>query len=423
MPVDRRKLGVLGGAVALRIALSLLFPNLPDLLTGRVEVSTPVSSFKRLQEGLFLYTRNVSPYDGGVFHQAPILLPLFSLIPQSHAHTMLTVLVYTLLDLLNANALIHISSSEESVKSRLFTSTRRKIRWNSTSIVIGYLFNPFTIATCLGRPTTAFTNTAIISAISSAITGKSINSMLALGFASYLSVYPALLLPPLLILCYDRSVRSSKNSIGCLPYSIIHSLILVASVAGLFAISYLLTGNSWEFISATYGAHILVPDLTPNAGLWWYFLIEIFDPFREFFLGVFWLHLASYVGGLTIRLRRQPLFVITSLLGIFAIFKPYPSISDVSIYLSFLSLYRHIFPLMRYAFIAISALLYASVLGPIFYHLWIYAGSGNANFFYAITLVWSLGLSILVADSLFAVLRDEWEEERPEVRGKDARQI
>lgn len=70
-----------------------------------------------------------------------------------------------------------------------------------------------------------------------------------------------------------------------------------------------------------------------------------------------------------------------------------------------------------------SALLYASLLGPIFYHLWIYAGSGNANFFYAITLVWSLGLAILIADSLFAVLRDEWEVERPEMKGKDARQI
>ena len=78
---------------------------------------------------------------------------------------------------------------------------------------------------------------------------------------------------------------------------------------------------------------------------------------------------------------------------------------------------------MRYTFIATSVLLYASVLGPAFYHLWIYAGSGNANFFYAITLVWSLGLSILVGDMLFAVLRDEWEAERPEMKGKEIKRI
>ncbi|OAL74394.1 GPI transamidase component PIG-U [Trichophyton violaceum] len=403
MPIDRRKLCVFGAAVALRLVLILLFPGLPDLLTGRVEVSTPISSFKRLQEGLFLYLRDVSPYDGGVFHQAPILLPLFSLIPQSHGYTILTVLVYTLLDLINANALIEISSSGESVVSRLFTSPRKKIRWDGIAIVVGYLFNPFTIATCLGRPTTAFTNSAIIYAISNAIAGRSVNSMLALGLASYLSVYPALLFPPLVLLCYDHYISKVKSGGSCVSYVASHSLIFAADIAGFLVISYGVTGYSWDFISATYGAHLLVPDLTPNAGLWWYFLIEIFDPFREFFLG--------------------PLFVMTCLLGIFAIFKPYPGISDVSIYLSFLSLYRHIFPLMRYTFLSVSALLYASLLGPIFYHLWIYAGSGNANFFYAITLVWSLGLSILVADSLYAVLRDEWDEERPEVRGKEARQI
>lgn len=77
----------------------------------------------------------------------------------------------------------------------------------------------------------------------------------------------------------------------------------------------------------------------------------------------------------------------------------------------------------RYVFLACSALLYASFLGPAFYYLWIYAGSGNANFFYAITLVWSLGLTLVVADVIFAVLRDEWEAERPEMKGKEVRQI
>ena len=78
---------------------------------------------------------------------------------------------------------------------------------------------------------------------------------------------------------------------------------------------------------------------------------------------------------------------------------------------------------MRYTFFAVSALLYATLLGPAFYHLWINAGSGNANFFYAITLVWSLGLSILLADTVFAALREEWEQDNPQFRGKPVRQI
>jgi phosphatidylinositol glycan class U len=36
-----------GAAAALRLSLSTVFPALPDLLAGRVEVSTPVTSFKR----------------------------------------------------------------------------------------------------------------------------------------------------------------------------------------------------------------------------------------------------------------------------------------------------------------------------------------------------------------------------------------
>lgn len=164
--------------------------------------------------------------------------------------------------------------------------------------------------------------------------------MLALGFASYLSIYPVLLFIPLAILCYDT------RSQGRMPLAFTLKLfaILLASISGLLSVSSLIVGDFREFISATYGFQLLVPDLTPNIGLWWYFFIEMFDSFRGFFLGVFWLHLAGYVGGLTVRLRRQPLFVVTALLGIFAIFKPYPSISDVSLFFSLLPLYRHLFP-------------------------------------------------------------------------------
>ena len=207
-----------------------------------------------------------------------------------------------------------------------------------------YLFNPLTIATCLGRPTSVFTTVAIFYAISNAVTRKPVNSMLALALASYLSLYPALLLPPLILLGYDRIAREEKPASSSTSLAAAHSAVFAASTAWFLYLSYLLTGGSWEFLSSTYGVHLLLPDLTPNVGLWWYFFIEMFDSFREFFLGVFWLHLGGYVGGLSIRVRTQPLFVITTLLGIFAIFKPYPSISDTSLYFALLPLYRHIFP-------------------------------------------------------------------------------
>ena len=89
---------------------------------------------------------------------------------------------------------------------------------------------------------------------------------------------------------------------------------------------------------------LLLPDLTPNVGLWWYFFIEIFDSFRSFFLVVFQLHLVIYVIPLVLRLHRNPLAIVTTLMGIISIFKSYPSVSDLSVYLGLLSLHTDIFP-------------------------------------------------------------------------------
>jgi phosphatidylinositol glycan class U len=284
------------------------------------------------------------------------------------------------------------------------------------------LFNPYTIATCIGRSTGVFTNCAILYAIARAIKGSPFNAMIALSFASYLSMYPILLLPPLILLAFDR--QSEKRRVASLAkFAATNVLIVVGCVISLLGMSFVLAGNSWDFLARTYGIQLTLSDLTPNVGLWWYFFIEMFDSFRAFFLGVFWLHLASYPAALSIRLRPQPLAVLAILLGTFSIFKPYPSLADASLFLSVVPLFRHVFPLMRYAFVTTSTLLYATFLGPAFYHLWIYYGSGNANFFYAITLVWSLGQSLLVTDLTFAVLRDEWEIDRPEMAGKEIRQI
>jgi hypothetical protein len=47
MPVDSQEVLLYGAAAALRLLLFTVFPGLPNLLAGRVEVSTPVTSFKR----------------------------------------------------------------------------------------------------------------------------------------------------------------------------------------------------------------------------------------------------------------------------------------------------------------------------------------------------------------------------------------
>lgn len=206
-----------------------------------------------------------------------------------------------------------------------------------------FLYNPFTILTCLARSTSALTNMFILTAMAKAAQGASINFILAVSFAAYLGMHPILLFPPLLVLLYDARAAKTKSTPNAWSFAIAHTIGLAAVSGVLLSASALLTG-SWDYLAATYGVRLLLPDLTPNVGLWWYFFIEMFDSFREFFLGVFWLHAASYMPGLTIRLHKQPLFVACTLTGIFAVFTPYPSIADAALYLSLVPLFRHLFP-------------------------------------------------------------------------------
>lgn len=212
----------------------------------------------------------------------------------------------------------------------------------SSHICIRYLLNPLTVVSCLGRSTTSFSNYAILLAVSKAIQGRPGNAVVALSMATYQFMYPALLLPSLLLLSHDVTTQSMTRA--DIRFLTKYTGLFVGSISTLLAFSYIVTGGSFEFLSSTYGNHLLLVDLTPNIGLWWYFFIEMFDPFRQFFIGVFWLHLVSYSGGLTIRLRTQPLFVIITMIGLIAVFIPYPSISNTSLYLGLFPLYQHIFP-------------------------------------------------------------------------------
>lgn len=325
MRLDQRSWTVLAAAAAVRLTIFTFFPQAVEFLSTQVEIATPVSSYKRLQEGLFLYSRGVSPYDGGVFHQAPLLLSIFEFLPAS--------VVFTIVDLINAISIAGIAD-------RLVVASPRFQKLNPTVALTGYLFNPFTVLSCLGRSTNIFTNLTIIQAALHAASGNAFEAMFALAAGTYLSLYPALLLPPL-VLFYKQS---STKTLTSQKSTFMIILYYLSALTAFLATTLVLTGDMWEFFSSCYGAQITVTDLTPNIGLWWYFFIEIFDSFRNFFIGVFWLNLISHVGGLTIRLKEQPFFAIISLLGLVAILKPYPSVSDVSLYLAFLPLYKHILP-------------------------------------------------------------------------------
>ncbi|ORX90914.1 PIG-U-domain-containing protein [Basidiobolus meristosporus CBS 931.73] len=401
--------------VVLRLGLAFFFQDaIKDNLTTRVEIATPVTSYKRLTEGLYLAQNGVAPYDGGVFHQAPLLLVLFQFarrLPELFSY-----LLYTIVDVVIALELQKISAVKELLylnKRKLEAEAKENPNAVEENWLISalYLFNPYSVLTSLARSTIVFTNLCVILAFSTSLRGNKFWSMFWVAMAAYLSFYPIMLVFPVVMILAQGSGRSLK------AVALSSAPLLVVCLGALLGVSYLLVG-SWQFIPATYGVILFVSDLTPNIGLFWYFFIELFEQFRSFFLLVFQFHVFVFALPVCIRFREHPLFAGTILCGIIGIFKSYPSIGDASLYLGLLPVYHELFKYMRYNFLVANLFLYSSALAPIFWHLWIYQGSGNANFFYAITLVYGVGQIILIIDVTYAMLRREFDLDHPEHRTK-----
>ncbi|KAI7865524.1 GPI transamidase subunit PIG-U [Spinellus fusiger] len=380
------------GAIVLRLLL-LSLPQVTHVLGQRVELVTPVTSYKRLTEGVFLYESSVPPYEGGLVHQPPLLLALFSLLhslPQG-----VVALVYAGLDGVVAYGLAKICAKKQSTDPCTATVSPLKV-------ATLYLFHPFSILSCVSRSTLIFTNASIVLALVWASHGHSIAAMFWVAMASYLSFYPLMLIAPLAL----YSTRPWLSVAACVGW-----------LGLLLGLSRLWMG-SWDFIHAVYGVVVFLSDLTPNVGMFWYFFIEIFDQFRSFFMVVFQLHSFIFVAPLCIKQRHMPIFVITILCGIMSVFKSYPSVGDCALFFGLVPIHDEIIQYCRYGFLVSNLFLYASVLSPIFWYLWIYAGSGNANFFYAITLVYNLGQILLLIDLVYSALRRDYDVAHPEHIGK-----
>lgn len=369
--------------IAVRLLLALVYPDLWKVLDAFVELSTPISSFTRLSEGLYLYEKlAVPPYSGGPCHVSPLLLAAFSFLPKHFSF-----FVFIAMDTLAATALAWAANN------RLKTSFGPEI------IAAVYLFNPFSLLGSLAQSTNVITNALISGSIylaSSSTLGFLDMTLLAL--ATSLSWYPLYLAPALMILA------NSDNNCRKRSYEAM-SLFFVASFVICLLLAYI-PSQSWEYLDSQFGTILLLKDLTrPNIGLWWYFFIEQFEFFRPFFLGGFQMVVISFIAPLTLRFSNQPLFIICSITGICAILKPYPEASDFGFYLTLLVLNRPVFDLLEFRPLEALVISYISTLAPTFYYLWTYVGSGNANFFYAITLVYASMMVLLQADSIWAAIR------------------
>ncbi|KAJ2766535.1 hypothetical protein IWQ57_004320, partial [Coemansia nantahalensis] len=171
-----------------------------------------------------------------------------------------------------------------------------------------------------------------------------------------------------------------------------------------------------EYFPATVDFTLRVVDLQPNVGLFWYFFIEIFDEFRSFFIVVFQLTALAFAVPVSWRFRQDPLFACTILVGVVSALKSYPAWGDLALFLGLLPVFEDLLKYLQYTFLSANLLLYGIGLAPVFWHLWIEQGSGNANFFYAATLVYVFGQITLLFDLGTAMLRRDLDIHRPDAR-------
>lgn len=420
---------VLAAAIRLSIFSSAEFR---EAIAARVEVTTAVTSLTRIREGVFLLERGASPYAGDMLHQPPLLLYLMH--PLCHAPVWLLAGVWTVLDLLCALLLWRVASlyaetdearddccldgaseeeeaeEEQDVKDAAEALAREakhgaddaslcseQGRLHTPDLVAAaFLLNPLSVVACVAMSTQAVDHLLLALLLLLSLTGRWVGATLSLALAASLSPYHLALLPPIALILQRSASLHPAVTTGVAAF-------WAAAVLG---VSRGLMGD-WDFLRGVYGFVLSVPDLAPNVGLFWYFFVEIFDHFKPFFLFIFQYHIAVYPLPLTMRFQHRPLFAAVMLLGIASVFKSYPSVADPAFYAPLLITFRAHLSGMRNLFELGQVVLFVSVLAPLFWHLWLVSGVGNANFYYALTLAYAISQVMILSEALLATARND----------------
>ncbi|KAM9980345.1 hypothetical protein ACTFIZ_006593 [Dictyostelium cf. discoideum] len=426
---------------AILIRIILFYQGFDQLFSNRNEITTPLTSFKRLVEGLHLRELGLSPYAGSAYHQPPLVLLLFypfvnsiNISSNNNNNNNLifgifekSQILFLIIDCLIAIILREIAKQIPKVLPKEMKSISNNSNLPNITAAL-YLFNPFTIFTCIGMSTINLTNLAIVLSLYYSLSGMIFQSVFSVAMASYLSIYPVvLMLPCALILKHhffppqqtqpvaqnqlpsDQSKqlkqlleRNERPMLILFYFRIL--IFFLLSICSLFYLSFTFL-NSWEFFEKSYKFTFFVEDLTPNIGLFWYYFIEVFDHFRNLFLFIFQYHVFIYCIPLAIRLKEHPLFYFWSLCAIIATFKSYPALGDTALHVSLLPLLYQPLKGVKYSFIVIVVAIFVTVLAPILWQMWIYQGTGNANFYYTINLVFTIAQVLLIVDSLSVLLK------------------
>eukprot|EP00434_Breviolum_minutum_P044079 symbB.v1.2.039331.t1/scaffold6493.1/size17610/1 len=183
---------------------------------------------------------------------------------------------------------------------------------------------------------------------------------------------------------------------------------------GLFAcllgVSTALMGGSMQFLEACFVSVILVRDLTPNTGLFWYMFTEVFQRYYLLFIFAFHAHILFYSVPLHLRLGcygpTGPFIHCGAALGMITLFRPYPTASDYGLMLSAMLVQAELIKeSQQYFAFLLSGVMFGLSMVPTMVAVWLGRNAGNANYLYNMTLVVNVFGSLTLSQWVKAGMR------------------
>lgn len=274
-------------------------------------------------------------------------------------------------------------------------------------VAAAYLLNPYVLLPTLALSSSSLENALALLALMFASRGKASAAIFCLALLLQMSLSSLLLMAPtlLLLLTSPTSQLASPRPFQSEIRKLVPLVAELAAYTASLTLTSAVVAGGCTWMPQTWGVSLTLPDLTPNPGLWWYFFTEMFDHFRPFFLMVFSVHLLIYIAPMCIKFQHDMLYAAFLLIGVLGTFKAYPTISDPGLFLSMHVLFPEIYPYFRHPIVTALLHLHAALLMPMFHHLWLYQGTGNANFFYASTLVFACANGAALIECVWAGLR------------------
>ncbi|KAF1874048.1 hypothetical protein Lal_00041491 [Lupinus albus] len=406
------------GSVILRFILFYTSKNLN--LSSRPEIATPLTSLRRLAEGYWLKQSSMSPYSGSMYHELKDNLIIF------YADVVCAMLIRAAGETL-----------QTAYSSRLKLLGLHHLSENSGEVLpsgdlaaLAYLWNPFTVVACVGLSTSAIENLMVVLSLYGAC--KRLAPLAAFGWvmATHLSLYPAILLIPVILLFgygpdapptklflqrkkfevgnssssddnrLEEDLRNQLCMVNVFSWkSVTHflfwTLLWSSYVLVLCGIYLRQHGGLQELFKRTYGFILTIPDLSPNIGVFWYFFAEKLLPDS-----IPWEY--SVDDGALSLTAESP-----TMLSSFCIHCDFFHVGDSALYLGLLGLFAYELKDMQFSFFLFSGYVGVSLLSPVMHNLWIWRGTGNANFYFGTAITYACFQIILVVESVSAMLNHD----------------